>query len=152
VAIATVSITGRRGATAPDVTVVDASVLVAALHPSDTGHAACIRWLRSAAGAARPASAPSIVLAEVASAVARATSDADLALRVVHALRLGWLELVPVTEQLATRAAEIAALHGVRGCDAVYLALAESRGDALVTLDREQLDRGTAVVHTSRPE
>ncbi len=53
---------------------------------------------------------------------------------------------------MAERAAAIAANHQIRGCDALYVALAEELGDYLVTLDQQQLERGTAVVTTHRPQ
>ena len=38
-------------------------------------------------------------------------------------------------------AAELAAQQQIRGCDAVYVALARQRGAVLITLDRQQRDR-----------
>ena len=61
------------------------------------------------------------------------------------------IEFIPVTQAVAERAAAIAADYCVRGCDAVYIAVAEQLGDDLITLDRQQLERGAAVVTTSRP-
>ena len=49
------------------------------------------------------------------------------------------ITLYPITTSIAERAAEIAADYKIRGCDAVYVALAEQLGDELVTLDSEQL-------------
>jgi predicted nucleic acid-binding protein len=46
---------------------------------------------------------------------------------------------------------EIAAAHRVRGCDAIYLALAEQLSDCLVTLAVQQLERGSEVVATRKP-
>ena len=66
-------------------------------------------------------------------------------------LRSNVVELVPVTVAVAKRAAAIAADHRLRGCDAVYVALAEQSGDHLVTLDQQQLERGTAVVTVCKP-
>jgi predicted nucleic acid-binding protein len=66
-------------------------------------------------------------------------------------LRSKVIELVPISSALAERAATIAADHQVRGCDAIYLALAEQLGDTLVTLDQQQLERGAAVVATRNP-
>jgi predicted nucleic acid-binding protein len=57
----------------------------------------------------------------------------------------------PVSEALAARAAKIAARQKIRGCDAVYVALAEQPEMELVTLDRQQLERGVEVVATRSP-
>jgi predicted nucleic acid-binding protein len=56
-----------------------------------------------------------------------------------------------VSSAMAERAAEIAAAYPVRGCDAIYLALAEHLNDCLVTLDVQQLERGAEVVATRKP-
>jgi predicted nucleic acid-binding protein len=61
------------------------------------------------------------------------------------------IELIPVTLPIAERAARIAGEHRIRGCDAVYVALAEQLSEALVTLDRQQLERGAAVVAVRAP-
>ena len=61
------------------------------------------------------------------------------------------IELLPVTVALADRAATIAADHRIRGCDAVYIALADELDKHLVTLDRQQLERGIAVVNAYEP-
>ncbi len=61
------------------------------------------------------------------------------------------IELRVVTPMLAAQAAMIAARQHVRGCDAISVALAAQLGTTLVTLDREQLTRGTAILTTYAP-
>jgi predicted nucleic acid-binding protein len=61
------------------------------------------------------------------------------------------IELVPVSMALAERAAWISSEHRIRGCDAVYVALANQSNETLVTLDRQQLERGAAVVTVHTP-
>ncbi len=79
-------------------------------------------------------------------------SSPDLAHRIVQQLMsTNVVELIPVSIPLAGRAAVIAADERVRGCDAVYLALAEQTDDVLVTLDRQQLERGASLVRTRSP-
>lgn len=143
---------GGGGRTASGhVTVVDASVIVAAHHRDEPAHGASRAWLRRAAIEGRSLSAPSILLPEVASAIARTTGDHDLAMEFVHTLRRELITVEAVPEDLAARAAEIGSAHGLRGCDAVYVALAERLGEDLVTLDEQQLARGSGVVQTARP-
>jgi predicted nucleic acid-binding protein len=60
-------------------------------------------------------------------------------------------ELIPVTEALAVRAAEIAASERIRGCDSIYVALAAQFEMDLVTFDGQQLERGAAIVVTRTP-
>jgi hypothetical protein len=52
---------------------------------------------------------------------------------------------------MAEQAALIAAEHRVRGCDAVFVALADQLSEALVMLGRQQLERGVAVVTVRAP-
>jgi predicted nucleic acid-binding protein len=133
------------------VSVVDASVIVAAGHRDEPEHAASREWLRRALAEGRTPAAPTILLPKVASALARTTGDAELAKEFAQALRRSVLAIEAVTEALAARAGDLAAEHGLRGCDAVYVALAERLGEDLVTLDQHQLACGSAVVTTSTP-
>ena len=96
--------------------------------------------------------APVILLAEVAAALSRGIKDTPLAHRVVQQLaRSSRIELIPVTRRLASDAAAIAATHRIRGCDAIYIALARQSAERLVTLDRQQLERGASIVETCEP-
>lgn len=132
--------------------VIDASVYVAMMNAGEANHAASWSWFERVIGAAETVHAPAILVPEVASALRRGVDDPELARSVVQQLtQLHTITLVPVTEALAERAAHIALEHRVRGCDAVYLALAAETGGPLVTLDRQQLERGASVVPTTRP-
>ena len=61
------------------------------------------------------------------------------------------IELYPLTAARSEAAAKLAASIGVRGADAVYLALAKELKEKLITLDRQQLERGKRVVDVTRP-
>jgi hypothetical protein len=52
---------------------------------------------------------------------------------------------------LVRQSAALGAQHRLRGADAVYLASAALFAAELVTLDREQLERGAAIVQTLTP-
>ena len=87
------------------------------------------------------------MLAEVASAARRATGDASFAARLVAELTSDRLLSFESTDLDHARAgAQLAADHSLKGCDAIYVALAAERGEALVTLDREQAQRARTVV------
>ncbi|RME46244.1 MAG: PIN domain-containing protein [Chloroflexi bacterium] len=132
--------------------VIDASVYVALFNTQEAGHAASRAWLQGALSAGESLSAPVILLAEVAAALSRGVGDTALAHEVVRDLAdSGLIQLVPITLALAARAAAIAADHRVRGCDAIYLAVAKQLDDQLITLDQQQLQRGAAIVPTARP-
>ena len=132
--------------------VIDASVYVTLLDANAPEQANCLAWFTAAATTDETIVAPSLILSEVAAAISRGRGDAELAKAVVRTLEeSAVISLVAVTPQLAKRAAVIAADQRVRGADAIYLALAQQLGDVLVTLDRQQLQRGAAVVKTQHP-
>ena len=95
---------------------------------------------------------PTLLLTEVAAAVARALDDTDRAIALVATLR-GWSSqtLVLLDGALSDRAVQLAATMRLRGADAVYAAVAQRYGTMLVTLDRQQLERLPSVVRVLRP-
>jgi predicted nucleic acid-binding protein len=132
--------------------VIDASVAVALVNSREQEHKSSWAWLEQAREMGESVTAPAILLAEVAAALSRGMGNPALAQRVVQQLVQSELvELVPVTLILAQQAATMAAEHRIRGCDAIYVALAEQLGEQLVTLDRQQLEWGAAVVMVRAP-
>ena len=132
--------------------VIDASVYISLINAGEEQHASSWAWYENVQARQEPLVAPVILLAEVAAALSRGVGDKALAHRVVDQLkRSEIIEWVPVTSALAQKAAAIAADHRIRGCDAIYVAVASRLGDSLVTLDRQQLERAAAVVNVRRP-
>lgn len=142
----------RSGARAATLSVADASVWVSALVAGEADHAASRAWLERRAQAERLVVGPSLLLPEVAAAISRRTGRPQLGHRAVSTL-LRWpgLRIVAVDEELAQQAAQWAADLGLRGADAVYVAVASRIEVPLVTWDREQLERGRRVVSVMRP-
>jgi len=132
--------------------VIDASVYVALINAQEPEHEASLAWYRRTIEERTAITAPNIILAEVAAALSRGLGDASLAIQAVEQLqRSKIITLRPILHPLAELAADIAAQHRIRGCDALYVALARQTGDDLVTLDQQQLARGGAVVRTYPP-
>jgi predicted nucleic acid-binding protein len=132
--------------------VIDASVYVALVNASEPDHVTSMAWYRRTIEDHKAIIAPGIILAEVAAALSRGLGDAARAHQTVERLSHSKVVmLVPVSNELARLAADIAAEHRVRGCDAIYIALAKQTGEALVTLDQQQFTRGSAAVHTLAP-
>jgi predicted nucleic acid-binding protein len=132
--------------------VIDASVYIALVNAHEREHAISWTWFEQIRVADEPVVAPVILLAEVAVALSLGIGDPTLAHRVVQQLaRSEVIELIPVTQAMAEQAAGIAGEHRIRGCDAVYVALAQQLSDTLVTLDRQQLERGAALVTVRTP-
>ena len=134
--------------------VTDASSIVSLFATHEANHAASRAWYeRARQGAVRQRLfAPAILLAEVSSAFAKSMNDPARAAAVLAVIeRREMIELVPVSVALARTASRLAREFGLRGCDSIYVALAQELDDVLVTFDEEQLRRGAAVVRVERP-
>ena len=133
--------------------VIDASVYITLLDESDPEHANCLAWFVQAAAVDEPILAPVLLLSEVAAAISRGRNDPVLAIEAVRLLEdSAVVQLVAVSRELASDAGRIAAEQRVRGADSIYLALARQLDDTLITLDRQQLQRGAGAAKTRRPE
>jgi predicted nucleic acid-binding protein len=122
--------------------VIDASVHVADAHPGEPHHIQARALLARIAASGRKVYLPMIVLPEIAAAISRGTGRRDLGQRLVRLVRrVPHFELVPVDDALGQWAAEVAARYQIRGCDAVYVALAQRQAARLITLDRQQMER-----------
>jgi predicted nucleic acid-binding protein len=134
------------------VPVIDASFWVAASHESDTAHERCVGWLESAVASNERLVAPTLLVTEVAGAIQRLTGQPAFAQRVVDKLvaRSG-IAFFGLDQERARRAAEIAAKAGLRGADAVYVALAEEMQEPLLTVDRQQAERSAGIVEVRSP-
>ncbi len=131
---------------------IDASVFLNAFHPNEVGHAVSHRLISRLQAEAIPIIVPTLILPEVAGAIARGHADAALGRSVAAALaRLPHVILVPLDAGLGGRAADVAALHRLRGSDAVYAAVAVQFATTLVTLDQEQRARVARIVPTRSP-
>lgn len=127
--------------------VVDASVWVARLVAGDIFHDSSRRWLEGKRTRGGHFLAPSLLLAEVAGAIACRTEEADLAKRAVATLKqLEDLRLVEMEAELVQCAADLAANLGLRGADAFYVAVAARLSVPLATLDIDQQGRAANVV------
>lgn len=96
--------------------------------------------------------APSILLIEVAAAISSRLARPQFALQVVSGLtRLTLLRIVQMDAALVTEATNIAANHGLRGADAIYVAVARRLGRTLLTWDSEQLTRPATIISAMTP-
>lgn len=131
---------------------VDASVFLNAFNPQEQGHEESRRFLMWLRRSSIPIVVPTLVLPELAGAVARGQRDRELARRFAEAVaRLPRLTLVALDETFARQAAEAAARFQLRGSDAVYAGVALRFGSTLVTLDNEQKTRVAPFVEAREP-
>ncbi len=61
------------------------------------------------------------------------------------------VRIVIVDESLGNLATEVAAAYRIRGCDAVYVALAQMKHAVLITLDGQQRERAPIQVRARTP-
>jgi predicted nucleic acid-binding protein len=132
---------------------IDASVWVNSFDSREPEHVHSRQTLDILRRERIPIFLPTLVLVEVAGAVSRTRHEPQMARDLAIALgRLPSVVFVPLDESLAQEAVALAAAHGLRGADAVYVAVAARMGCRLVTLDREQLARTGGIVVTETPE
>ncbi len=132
--------------------VVDASVLGSAAIRTDVNRAAARQWLATALLANVPVFAPALAISELASAVRRATGRPELAAAAVRGFgRRRSVRYIEDSRELCERAAVIAAEQNIRGCDAIYVALAQQLAEPLVTFDGDQAKRARALVEVIVP-
>jgi len=142
----------KAASTSTTVAVVDASVWVSRLVSADVHHPLSQTWLESFVSSGGQCVAPVLLLAEVAGAISRRTTEARLGQAALQMLlRLPALRVVSVERRLGMSAAQLAADLGLRGADAVYVALAQQLKVPLVTWDQEQLDRTSSVITARQP-
>lgn len=131
---------------------VDASVFVTAFNPAEPDHPDAAALLNRLREAGATMALPTLVLPEVAGAIARALGQEQLARAFAGEIaNLSGVVLVPVDARLAEQAAEVAARHRLTGADAVYVAVALRFSASLVTRDREQRQRVSGLLPAHFP-
>ncbi len=121
---------------------IDASVHINALNAEEDGSADSVEFLRQVHTRPWPVFSPTLLLVEVAAAVARATDDTRQGIAMAQAIDgLPGQVWVPLDALLAADAMRLAAEHRLRGADAIYAAVAHRQASLPVTRDRQQLKR-----------
>ncbi len=132
--------------------VVDASVWVSAVIPTERFHAASERWLARQTRPSFGVALPSLALAEIAGALARQSNNPIVARSTLsRIIALPTVRVFNVDVALATSAASPAIDLHLRGADAVYVALAARLALLLVTWDQEILDRASKIIDIRTP-
>jgi len=130
----------------------DASVLVNSFVKSEEHHEYSRKLLDGIKSSSSFAILPEIALPEVASAVSRGSGNSETAAEFAAELRrIPNLTFVPVDSELSAMAVKFAAENKLRGCDAVYVAVASLFKVKLITLDSQQLERSKGVVEACTP-
>jgi predicted nucleic acid-binding protein len=133
-------------------TVLDASTWISHLVWEDEHHQETQAWLRSRPLTPEQFAAPSLLLVEVAGAVARRSGRPDTALRLVARLNATVaLRLYPFDETRRDEYVRLAATLRMRAPDVLYVALALELGVPLISWDRQQRERAAPLVDVMTP-
>ena len=139
-------------ASAIAIVVIDASVWVSRLLPRDPNNARAATWIGRHVRSGGILTAPTILAVEVAASITRRTGNlADAHAAAGQLYSLPFVRLAPMDQSLITEATDLSADLGLRGADAIYVALAKQLGIPLVTFDGEQLTRPAGVIITVSP-
>lgn len=96
---------------------------------------------------------PEIVLPEISSAIARGTDDVEKALKFVKELKqIPNMVFIPIDRELADSASRLAAEYRLRGCDAIYVAVASMFNAKLISLDEHQVRKAAKCVEALTPQ
>ncbi len=131
---------------------IDASVILSAIRPKELPSAKSQDFLNSLKQEGLKIFCPEIIIPEIASGLFRATKDAQVSHDFSLAIRdLPNFSFVAVDSRLADLAVWIITETGLRGADAIYVALAYDYQLELITLDKEQLQKGRKIIKTRTP-
>lgn len=129
--------------------VVDASLWVARLIENDGFHELSSQWLDFQRSQGIQFVSPTLLLVEVAAAISRRTGVSALGKQAAEALEnIPDLRLVEMDHEVVEAAIQVGADLGVRGADALYVAIANLLTLPLATLDTDQRNRADQLVET----
>lgn len=132
---------------------IDASVFISAFITTEAFHAVSKAWLDRLKSEETHIYCPTLVMVEVAAALARVTKDAANAENFARTLAdIPNLTLVALDVEFAQKTLHLAVVSLLRGADAVYAAVAQEYAATLVTWDKEMLKRAVSVVPTLSPD
>lgn len=132
--------------------VVDTSVFLASMQVAEVYHADALALLERMETNEWPIYLPMIALSEIAGSLARTNGNPELAQRLTRLLRQQpHIALIAVDDRLGNLAADVAAQQRIRGCNAIYVALAQMYVATLITLDQEQIQRAPLGVTARTP-
>lgn len=130
----------------------DASVLVSAAHGAEPFSFDSKRLLQRIQKEKVKVFLPELAVPEIVSAVMRGTRNKTLAEELAASLRLvPNFSFVSLDRTLADAAVRVITATGLKSADAVYVALALLYHVPLVTLDKEQLEKGRKLVPVQKP-
>jgi predicted nucleic acid-binding protein len=133
--------------------VVDASVWVSWLRPSETNHRSSSIWMEQFIIKSGHLISPAMLLIEVAASISRLTGQAIRAKEAITQLNsISKIQIFPMDAFLVQIAIDIVTDLQLRAGDAIYVALAHQLNIPLISWDKEQLQKASTLVTTYTPE
>jgi predicted nucleic acid-binding protein len=132
--------------------VIDASVFVAAFSRQEPHYRTARQLLAQITANNWQVYVPGILLPEIGAGMSRATGNPVRVRRLVRLIQqAAYLAIADVDQHIISIATDLAIHHRIRGCDAVYVALAQHRNAVLITLDQEQRQRVPPTITARTP-
>ncbi|MGH2497049.1 MAG: type II toxin-antitoxin system VapC family toxin [Ktedonobacteraceae bacterium] len=133
--------------------VVDASVWVSWLRPSETNHRSSSTWMEQFITKNGFLVSPAMLLIEVAASISRQTGQALRAKEAITKLNsISKIQIFPMDSSLVQMAVDIATDLQLRAGDAIYVALAHQLNIPLISWDKEQIQKASSLITTYTPE
>src|SRR5579872_1480494 len=133
--------------------VVDASVWISWLRPSETNHKASSIWMEQFITKNGFLVSPAMLLIEVAASISRLTGQALRAKEAINRLNsISRIQISPMDSSLVQLAIDAATNLQLRAGDAIYVALAHQLNIPLISWDKEQIQKASSLVTTYTPE
>lgn len=133
--------------------VIDTSVWVSNIVPSDLNHTISRAWLQRYIGGGGQIIEPALVLAEIAGVVTRISGlSAKGQQAIIDFLAVPFIKIDVLKNKKAyIKVAQLAATLELRGADAFYVELAQRLAIPLVSWDEQQRNRAASVVTVYTP-
>jgi predicted nucleic acid-binding protein len=132
---------------------IDASVFINAEIEGEQFHEYSAKLMQNIRERGITVIVPEIVLPEISSAIARGTDDPENALEFVKELKqIPNIVFVPIDMELAEESSRLAAQYRLRGCDAIYVAVAFMFSARLISLDKQQSERAAECIDVATPQ
>jgi predicted nucleic acid-binding protein len=127
--------------------VVEASVWVNWLRPSETHHTPSSMWMEQYHSTKGLLVIPTFLLVEVAASISRLTGESRQAKETVRQIvAINIIQIVGMDNELIQATVDIAADLRLRAGDAIYVAVAHRLNIPLISWDREQVQKAGTLV------
>jgi predicted nucleic acid-binding protein len=131
---------------------IDASVIVSAANPKEPYFFQSRKFLLQLQKENSKVFLPEIIIPEITSGFLKAISDPETVYKLALSFRnVPNFSFIPVDKRIADLASWIICKTGLKGTDAIYVALALDYNLELITLDKDQLEKSKGIIKARKP-